>query len=58
MAEKRYEMTAEEKEAMKSIDEFFTRDDGAKAIMCRIIDGYAYLYDKDGKCIGKISWSD
>ena len=58
MAGKKYEMTEEEKEAMKSIEEFFTRDDGAKAVTCRITDGFAYLYDKDGKCIGKAEWHD
>lgn len=54
---KRYEMTAEEKEAMKVIEQYSTRDDGAKAEVCRIVDGYAYLYDKNGRCIGKAEWN-
>ena len=53
---KQYQMTEEEKYAMSEIENFMTRDDGAKAELCRIVDGYAYLYDADGKCIGKVAW--
>ena len=53
---KGYQMSDEEKYAMEVIERDTTRDDDKKAEICKIIEGYAYLYDQAGDCVGKMAW--